>query len=320
MASTRDKARRERRSSVQAAHARQELRRQGGQRRRTSRRRSRNRLVAAIAVVGALFVLAVVAILAMTVVSRLRPSGTAGEGAGRTVEEAYATSPYDWSCLELDDHGRLRYVSGGEVLSRVGIDVSEHQGSIDWQAVAADGIDFCYLRAGWRGSSEGNITEDSTFAANFAGAREAGLDIGVYFFSQATTADEAVEEAEFVLDLLGGADLAYPIAFDLEPTGTGEGRADQLNREEQTEVALAFCTRIQEAGYPVIVYGNQHDYARYDIGKLMRYGYWYSEYASVPSSGLDIAIWQYSSSGRVAGINADVDLDIDLTPALSTLR
>lgn len=309
-----------RRRAVAAAHARQQQRREDARGRsgRRSRRRERNRLLAAIALVGTLLVIAVLALVILTRLS----SSRAGQEDDDTwvVQEGYAQSPYDWSCLELDEHGRLRYVVDGEVLSRVGIDVSEHQGTIDWHAVAADGIDFCYLRAGWRGSSEGSLTEDSTFRANLVGAREAGLDVGVYFFSQATTTQEAVEEAEFVLDLIGDAELAYPVAFDLEPTGTGEGRADHLMRDEQTEIALAFCERIEQAGYRTIVYGNQYDYERYEIARLMSRGYWYAEYASAPATNLDIAIWQYSNNGLVAGIGTEVDLDIDLSPALATLR
>ena len=309
-----------RRKSVAAAHARQERRRQGARQkpRRSSRRRERNRLILAIGILALLLVAAVLVLLVMTRLGTRR-ADTLDDGS-RVVQESYAQSPYDWSCLQYDDAGRLSYVSGDEALSRTGIDVSEHQGSIDWQAVAADGIDFCYLRAGWRGSSGGSISADATFSENLAGATAAGLDVGVYFFSQATTPEEAVEEAEFVIGLLDGAELAYPVAFDLEPTGTGEGRADHLSREEQTEAALAFCERIERAGYRVIVYGNQYDYERYEIARLMSRGYWYAEYSTPPTTNLDISIWQYSNNGRVAGIDTPVDLDIDLTPALATLR
>ena len=318
MAKARETERGSRRRSVQAAHARQDARRQGSRSRRVSRRKERNRLLAAIGVMATLLVVAVITLAVMTRIGRRHAAQ--GEGFSPVVQEGYATSPYDWSCLEPDEHGRLQYVSDGEVLSRVGVDVSEHQGTIDWQAVAADGIDFCYVRAGWRGSSEGVVNADATFAANLAGARAAGLDVGVYFFSQAITVEEAVEEAEFLLGLLDGAELDYPVAFDLEPTGTGEGRADHLTREEQTAIALAFCARVEEVGYRTVVYGNQYDYERYDIARLMSRGYWYSEYTSSPSTNLDVAIWQYSNNGQVAGIETAVDLDIDLRPALATLR
>ena len=325
MAEQRNTGTASRRRSVQAAHARQEARRTGarsqrsGSRpRRVSRRRQRNRLLAAIGLVAALLVVAVIALVILTRLGGRQSSQA--EDATYVVQEGYATSPYDWSCLQTDEHGRLCYVMDGEVLSRTGIDVSEHQGQIDWHAVAFDGIDFCYLRAGWRGSSEGSITADSMFATNLAGAQAAGLDVGVYFFSQAITPDEAVEEAEFVLSCLDGTELAYPVAFDLEPTGTGQGRADSLTREEQTAVALAFCERIEAGGYRTVVYGNQYDYERYEIARLMSRGYWYAEYAAIPSTNLDIAFWQYSNAGQVAGIDTEVDLDIDLTPALAALR
>nr|WP_241156410.1 MULTISPECIES: glycoside hydrolase family 25 protein [unclassified Adlercreutzia] len=219
---------------------------------------------------------------------------------------------YDWANLR-DVGGRLVYEEGGQVTSRAGIDVSEHQGYIDWEAVAADGIDFAMVRAGSRGATEGGLAVDDYFAYNLDGATRAGLDVGVYFFSQAATEQEAVEEADFVLELLGGAALSYPVAYDHERIAGISGRADALTPEQMTANARAFCDRIAQAGYAAMIYGNAGDLARYQLAELGGYGVWFAEYGvSAPKRNRDLAIWQYSNEGRVAGIDTVVDLDIRL--------
>ncbi len=219
-------------------------------------------------------------------------------------------SPYDWSGLAKED-GRYTYAEGGEVCSFTGIDVSEHQGAIDWNAVASDGIDFAFIRIGNRGATEGAVYLDERYVENMTGAREAGIPVGVYFFSQAITAEEALEEADFVLAMLGDAELAYPIVYDHEPVAGIEGRADGLSREQMTENALAFCTRIAEAGYEPMVYGNKRDIARFDLSQLEGIDVWFAEYgAATPSGQFDFSIWQYANDGTVAGVSTAVDLNI----------
>lgn len=223
-------------------------------------------------------------------------------------------SPYDWGNLLLDSAGRYSYVSGGQVLSRTGIDVSEHQGYIDWSAVAGDGIDFAIIRLGYRGSDNGAIVQDAYAEYNLKAAREAGLAVGVYFYSQATTEDEAVEEAEFVLDQIGEAQLAYPVVFDFEPTNSGSDRISSLTGTERTAVAEAFCDRLAQAGHAAMIYGNGSALAGFDLEALAPHGFWYAEYGALPDTDLYFSVWQYSNTGRVAGIDTDVDLDLDLTP------
>lgn len=226
-------------------------------------------------------------------------------------------SPYDWGNLVQDANGRYAYVSGGQTLSRAGIDVSEHQGYIDWSRVQGDGIDFAFIRVGYRGSGNASIVQDNYAEYNLQAAQEAGLDVGVYFYSQATTADEAVEEAEFVLDHIGDAQLTYPIVFDFEPANDGSDRISSLTGTQRTEVALAFCRRIEQAGHAAMVYGNGPQLDGYDLEQLAPYGFWYAEYGSAPSTDLYFGIWQYSNTGRVAGVDTDVDLDLDLTPVFA---
>lgn len=267
---------------------------------------------------NATYILPVVAVAVLVVLMIFFLRACAPSVSKTVGEETPAyTSPYDWSKLDRAD-GRYAYVVDGQVKSRLGIDVSESQGSIDWQAVAADDIDFAMIRLGYRGATEGDIYLDNNYWDNFSGAREAGLDCGLYFFSQATNAAEAVEEADFVLDNLGGASLEYPIAFDSEVvTSVANPRTAGLSRDEMTAVADAFCARLEDAGYETLVYGNKGDLSRYSDAVVNDGGIWWAEYDSqVPNHNLDIVMWQYSNAGSVAGIDTAVDMNIDLKDAL----
>ena len=154
--------------------------------------------------------------------------------ADQTVEDRFAgvaRNSYDAAGFYKED-GFLRY-GDGTLGSEVGVDISSHQQSVDWEAVKAAGVDFAILRAGYRGYTEGAIQEDETFLTNLAAAKAAGLKVGVYFFSQALDKAEAVEEAEFVLNLLDGAELDYPIFFDWE----------DIEAEARAAGVTAFCSK-----------------------------------------------------------------------------
>lgn len=228
------------------------------------------------------------------------------------------TNPFSWSNLSVGSNGRYHYLVEGHEQSRSGIDVSQHQGTIDWAAVKADGIDFAYIRIGYRGSDTGIVLADSQFRANFDGARAAGLDVGVYFYSEAISVEEAQAEAAFVLSELGGASLTYPVAFDYEPTGNDSDRIAALPDDQMSAIAQAFCQAIEDGGRSAVVYGNASDLARMQAQNLSRYGYWYASYTTRPTVDLAFGIWQYSSSGSVDGISTPVDLDIDLTGPLAS--
>lgn len=217
---------------------------------------------------------------------------------------------YKWDNL-VNVNGRLTYVVDGKVRSLTGIDVSDHNDYVDWRAVALDGIDFAFIRAGNRGYTEGWLYEDGRFEENILRARANGLAVGVYIFSQATNEQEAIEEADFVLDLLNGRALELPIVFDWESIADADARTDNMASSTLTPCALAFCERIEAAGYQPMIYMNLKDSARYDISRLKGYPIWYAEYGvSRPSAGFDIAMWQYTSSGTVYGIDGTVDIDI----------
>lgn len=227
------------------------------------------------------------------------------------------TNPFTWSNLSVGSNGRYHYTANGQELSRTGIDVSEHQGSIDWTAVSSDDIDFAYLRIGYRGSHTGVVLGDARFRTNLRDARAAGLDVGVYFYSEAISVEEARAEASFVLQELGGTALDYPIAFDYEPTGNDSDRIAALPDDQMSAIAEAFCETIEAGGYHAIVYGNASDLARIEAQNLGRFGYWYASYTTRPTIDLAFGLWQYSSRGSVTGITVPVDMDIDLTEPLS---
>lgn len=196
-----------------------------------------------------------------------------------------------------------------------GIDVSSHQGEIDWSAVAADGVDFAILRIAARGYTEGKLLPDQMFERNYAAAMEQGLDVGVYIFSQAISEEEAVEEADYVLSLLQGRELQMPIVFDWEQMDNVEARTDAVDSETVTDAALAFCRRVEEAGYESTVYCNgMVGYLRYDLARMQDLDLWYAEYGSWPDFAYEFRIWQYSHTGTVNGIFGNVDLNLYFLP------
>lgn len=221
---------------------------------------------------------------------------------------------YDWELLSYAD-GRTYYTDPDYPDVRYGIDVSEYQGEIDWQAVAADGIRFAFIRIGYRGYESGKLVADARSAENLAGAAAAGLDIGVYFFSQAITVEEAQEEADMVLAAIDGYSLTCPVVFDMEEIYQQQARTDILDREETTKIARAFCRQIERAGLQAMIYGNTKWLARrLDLAELTDYPLWFAQYYDKPLFPYDFCLWQYSNSGSVAGIETTVDLNIQFRP------
>lgn len=207
--------------------------------------------------------------------------------------------------------GRYRYESDGVVFQKTGVDVSDHQDEIDWGSVAADGIDFAMIRIGYRGSTEGGLYADESFDSNLEDAHAVGIECGVYFFSQATSAQEAKEEAEFVLSLLSGRQLEYPVAFDYELTE--KSRISGIGVQAASEMARTFCETISAGGYTPMIYGNTFDLARFDRETLSDLPIWCAEYDDGPSYEHKTAIWQYTNQGYVNGIGGIVDLNLDLS-------
>ena len=215
--------------------------------------------------------------------------------------------------FRTDDRGYKYYYHEGELSSYVGVDVSAHNGDIDWVAVKNSGVDFAMLRIGGRGyGEEGTLYDDSYFRQNLRGARAAGLMVGAYFFSQAVTPEEAEEEAEYAISMLRGADLDYPLAFDWEIIeGADNPRTDNISPQTLTDCARAFCDRVKKAGYiPALYTGSQLAYYKYDLGQLSDIDIWYAFYNDTPALYYNYMIWQYSCTGSVDGIEGNVDLNI----------
>ncbi|MBE6970295.1 MAG: hypothetical protein E7442_09310 [Ruminococcaceae bacterium] len=221
---------------------------------------------------------------------------------------------YDPALFVTDERGRITYTGEGYT-SLTGIDVSEHQYDINWQQVAADGIDFAIIRSGYRGYSAGSLNEDKYFRQNMDGATAAGLPIGIYFFSQATSVREARDEANYVLDQIKDYNVTLPVVYDLEILGQNY-RTYNMSRRTIYECARAFCDTVREAGYEPMIYMTQYlGYQKYTLRELTDYGFWFAEYyVNYPSFVYDFEIWQYSDTGRVAGVNGNVDLDLWLVP------
>lgn len=216
---------------------------------------------------------------------------------------------YDADSFYLDD-GLMRYASD-EVETRNGVDVSSYQGKIDWQKVKASGIDYAIIRLGYRGYTVGGINLDSSFKSNIQGALDAGLEVGVYFFSQAITDKEAVEEAEFVLSYIEEYDITYPVVFDWEPVSSNDARTYGLNTDTLCRCAGAFCDTIADAGYtPMVYFNTSMGYERYDLSMISEYDFWLAQYSDKPSFYYNYHMWQYSSKGTVDGISGTVDMNI----------
>lgn len=192
----------------------------------------------------------------------------------------------------------------------LGIDVSVYQQDIDWEKVAADGVEFAIIRCGYRGSTKGGLIEDSKFAQNIEGATNAGIKVGVYFFTQAINEVEAVEEASMVATLCKDYHLDYPVFIDVEGAG-GEGRADGLDPQTRTDVVKAFCRTIESAGLYAGVYsGRWWYYNNLHDEELQDFVHWLAEYRSDPLYTGRFSIWQYTSSGHIDGIKTRVDMDL----------
>ncbi len=220
---------------------------------------------------------------------------------------------YDPTSFSMQD-GRMT-CSDPKVKLVHGIDVSAHQEEIDWQAIKADGIEFAILRAAYRGYTVGSLNQDKYFEQNIRGALQAGLQVGVYVFSQAITVQEAIEEAEFVLQLLEPYSITGPVVFDWEVIGKKEARTYGLDTDTLCAAANAFCSRVKQEGYTPMVYFNPYcGYVKYDLSRILDYDFWFAQYKEQPDFYYNFQMWQYTSSGKVDGIKGNVDLNVYLLP------
>lgn len=213
-----------------------------------------------------------------------------------------------------DDGDQITY-TGDAVTAQQGVDVSYFQGEIDWEAVKADGIDFAIIRAGYRGYTDGFINMDQNFPQNAQGALDAGLEIGLYFFSQAVTENEAEEEARWLVQAASRYDVTLPLMFDWETIGEASARTDGILGSQMTDFALAFGNVIRAAGYTPGVYFNRWQGCYdYDLGKLSGAELWLTADDVADDWYYAHTFWQYTYTGSVDGIEGDVDRDLRYLP------
>lgn len=217
---------------------------------------------------------------------------------------------YDMEQL-VSRNGMNYYVGDEGISSRFGIDVSAHQNEIDWETVKAAGVEFAMIRLGYRGYGSGELVPDQNFDRNVQGALAAGIDVGVYFFSQAITPDEAVAEANMAIAMLEDYDITYPVVYDWEVITTDAARTDDVSVETLTDCTVAFCDTIAAAGFTPMVYQNKRtSLLKLDLAELTDYDFWLAEYGDEATFYYHYDMWQYTAQGRIPGIEGDVDLNI----------
>lgn len=213
---------------------------------------------------------------------------------------------------------RLNYTEGGRQ-SSFGIDVSKHQGDIDWALVKKDGVQFAMLRVASRGYGSGQLLLDDNFVKYAEGAKQNGINLGVYVYSQAVTETEAIEEANFAVAAVSNYKITYPIACDIEAVDNDNARTDKLTVEERTKCVKAFCDTVKTYGYKPVIYADRDMLiSKLDMETLKDYDVWLSDVTGLIDGDIidwtdypyQFTIWQYSNAGSVNGINGSVDLNI----------
>ncbi len=217
--------------------------------------------------------------------------------------------------FEFDSKGYLQYVGSDiDVKVQQGVDVSRFQGDIDWEKVANAGIEFAFIRAGFRGTTEGKLLEDDCFEENITGALENGIDVGVYFYSQAINEEEALEEVQMLLDMIEPYDITFPVVIDIESAESDTARTVDLTTDEYEAVAKTFCDTVKNAGYTPMIYGNVKSFTLLmDAADVDDYDIWIAYYGTPLYYPYHFNIWQYTSTGTVDGIEGSVDLNICIT-------
>lgn len=207
--------------------------------------------------------------------------------------------------------GRLEYYRNNMKISSIGIDVSKYQGDIDWEKVKAAGIDFAMVRMGVRGYSSGKVVLDEDYVKNMEGAAAQGISLGIYFYSQAVSTEEAVEEANYAVVAAQNYGITYPIVFYTERIENDAARTDHLTPEMLSDCAAAFCDTVRTYGYIPMIRGNkEHFMKNMDLQKIVDYDWWLSDVTDFSDFPYKYSMWQYADNGKVDGINGNVNLDI----------
>ena len=224
-------------------------------------------------------------------------------------------NPYNAENFRIDKGFMAYFDENGEKISHLGCDLSYHNGSVDFDELAASGCEFVMLRCGYRGYSEGGLAKDEKFDTYASEAERVGLKIGVYFFTQALTPEEARDEAEFTLKLIENYKISYPVAFDTEYIDDEDARTNttEITEELRSEICTAFCERIREEGYYPMIYASENWIRRYlELESLRKYDFWAPQYLQENDFLYDFTMWQYTDEGEIPGVKTPVDLDISM--------
>ena len=230
-------------------------------------------------------------------------------------EGLISTNSYNPENFRIDNGFMAYFDENGEKISHLGCDLSYHNKIVDFDQLAASGCEFVMLRCGYRGYSQGGLMKDEKFDRYAAEAQRVGLKLGVYFFTQALTAEEAVEEAEYTIKLIEDYDISYPVAFDTEYIDDENARTNttEISDELRSEICRAFCERIKQEGYYPVIYASENWFRRsLEVESLREYDFWAPQYLEENDFLYDFTIWQYTDEGSIPGVKGDVDLDISM--------
>ncbi len=226
------------------------------------------------------------------------------------ISEEIPLHDYDFTRMK-SVNGKMAYYEGNKRISRLGVELSEENGEVNFEALKEAGIDFVMLRAGTRGYETGLLTLDESFTSNLEKAEKAGLDIGVYFSSQAVTEQEAVQEAERMLASLASHRIAYPVAFRMDSVENDTSRTDILDKEERTKIADAFLGEVERAGYSAAIYGSKEWLlTQIQDRELKDRDIWLSEQEPIPEYPYQFKMWEYAVGEKIAGVSGVVNYTI----------
>ncbi len=227
------------------------------------------------------------------------------------VDSTIPGNPYLKENFVTEESGFRYYKENDKVKTTLCIDISSHQGAVDWPKVAASGVQAVIIRAGYRGYGSGKMVMDEQAEGNINGATSNGLKTGVYFFSQAITEEEIDEEVRALLEMVEPYHITGPIAIDVEKLDAGTARTNSLSADDRTALVIHFCEKVKEAGYTPMIYGNAYSlFHMLNYRQICTYPIWYAYYSDSLYYHYDLAMWQYSSNGKVPGVTGNVDLNV----------
>ncbi len=233
----------------------------------------------------------------------------------KLTEGQISVNPYNTANFRIDNGFMAYFDENGEKISHLGCDLSYHNKYVNFDELAASGCEFVMLRCGYRGYSAGGLAKDEKFEQYASEAERVGLKLGVYFFTQALTVEEAEEEAEYTIKLIENHKISYPVAFDTEYIDDESARSNttEISDELRTEIITTYCEKIKEAGYYPMIYASENWIRRYmNVEQLRQYDFWAPQYLEENDFLYDFTMWQYTDKGNIPGVKGEVDLDISM--------